>query len=100
MAARKRTDRRTKDRETEKLLVARTKLAALEPGGSPERPEVVQSASVIEPHAESRPCYACGSGTRVEEHRAEAGLRVVAVRCKACGRTRSLYFQLASRTLN
>ena len=100
MATRKRTERRTQDREAQKAVAARAKLASLELGGSPERPEIVQSASVIEPHTESQPCYACGGVVRVQEHRAEHGLRVVTVRCKDCGRARDVFYRLAARTLN
>lgn len=100
MAVRKRTTRRAEDREAKKLAAARLELARLEPGGSAERPETVTSASVIEPHAEGQPCYACGGPVRVLDHRAEAGLRVVHVRCRRCGRAREIYFKLRERTLN
>lgn len=100
MATRKRTDRRTLDREAEKAVAVRRKLAELELGGNAERPEIVQSASVVEPHAESQPCYACGGAVCVLEHRAQAGLRALSVRCKNCGRARDVFFRLAARTLN
>jgi hypothetical protein len=100
MATRKRTERRTQDRDAQKVVLARAKLASLELGGSPARPQIVQSASVIEPHAESQSCYACGGSVRVMEHRAEAGLRIVSVRCKNCGRARDVFFELVARTLN
>lgn len=100
MATRKRTERRAQDREAQKAVQDRHKLATLEVGGSAERPEIVQSASVIEPHAESQPCYACGGAVRVLEHRAESGLRIVSVRCKDCGRTRDVFFKLLARLLN
>ncbi len=100
MATRKRTQRRTQDRDAQKAVAARAKLASLEVGGSQERPEIVQSASVIEPHSESQPCYACAGVVRVLEHRAEAGLRVVSVRCKNCGRAREVFYRLVARTLN
>lgn len=100
MAARKRTERRQLQRDAQKLLEARAKLAALQEGGSQERPETVQSASVIEPHAEAKPCFACDGAVRVLDHRAEAGLRIVTVQCKACGRARELFYRLAARVLN
>ena len=100
MATRKRTLQRAQDREAEKAVAARQKLASLEVGGSAERPESVQSACVIEPHAESRSCYACGGSVRVLEHQAVSGLRVVSVRCKDCGRARDVFFRRAARTLN
>lgn len=100
MVARKRTQRRQDQREAQKLIEARAKLARLEAGGAPEHPETVQSASVIEPHAEARPCFACGATTRVQDHRAEQGLRIVSVQCKSCGRARELFYRLAARVLN
>lgn len=78
------------------------RLAAMEPGGGPERPIEVASASVIEPHAASLPCAACGEvGVRVEEHAAVTTdgarrLRVVHVRCPRCGAARPLYFRIGS----
>lgn len=70
-------------------------LSALEAGGAADRPITVVSASVIEPHAASIPCAACGESVRVEEHRAESSLRVVRVRCARCGVARDLFFQIA-----
>jgi DNA-directed RNA polymerase subunit M/transcription elongation factor TFIIS len=82
-------------------------LAALEPGGAPDRPIEVTSASTIEPHATSMICAACGnSGVRVEEHVAltiEATdreparrLRVVHVLCPRCGTRRGVYFRIGT----
>lgn len=80
-----------------KTAEAALKLAALEPGGAADRPIVVTSASVIEPHAAGQPCVACGAGVRVEEHVAAPtlGLRVVKIRCPRCGVARELYFRIA-----
>lgn len=100
MAARKRTIRREQERDARKLLEARAKLAALQTGGNPDDPEIVASASVIEPHAEREPCFACGGAVRVRDHRAERALRIVSVACKVCGRSRELFFRLRERTLN
>ncbi|MCA9585527.1 MAG: hypothetical protein KC657_09230 [Myxococcales bacterium] len=102
MAKRARTIRREAERATDKLRQARMKLAALEPGGSPARPIELVSASVIEPHAASMPCAACGGTVRVDTHEARtfgAGdapkrVRVVHVRCVACGTERDVYFSL------
>jgi hypothetical protein len=97
--ARARTDRRTAERAAVKLAEARLKLAALEAGGSPDRPIEVTSASVVEPHAASLPCVACGQNTRVEEHVAittPRPLRVARVRCARCGTRRDIYFRLGS----
>src|SRR5689334_697049 len=61
MAKRARTERREAARDAVKMAVARMKLAALEPGGAEDRPIEVTSASIIEPHASSMICPACGN---------------------------------------
>jgi hypothetical protein len=97
MAKRARTERREMEREAQKIARARMKLALLEPGGSPARPIEVSSASVIEPHASSLPCPACGAqGVRVEEHAAEQGIRVTRVRCARCGARREIWFRIGT----
>lgn len=94
---RARTERRERERALAKLAHARTRLAALEAGGAPERPIEVASASVVEVHAASLPCAACGElGVRVEEHVAEQGLRAARVRCPRCGYARSVWFRLGT----
>jgi hypothetical protein len=94
-----RTVRRTLARDYGKLADARVKLAALETGGSPERPMEVESASVIEPHALSMPCLRCEGTLRLEEHAATtndgARLRVVRMRCALCGTRREVWFRIA-----
>lgn len=107
MAKRSRTERREADREAAKLARARVKLASLEPGGAPDRPLEVTSASIIEPHASSMACASCGApNVRVEEHvaltlPAEGGeparrLRVVSVICPRCGARRQVYFRIGT----
>ena len=97
---RARTVLRERARASEKLYEARQKLAALEPGGSPERPLAVSSASVVESRAEAAPCLRCEGPVRCDEHTTlatERGLlRVVHVRCPACGAKRTMYLQIAS----
>jgi hypothetical protein len=109
MAKRSRTERREREREAQKLARARVKLADLEPGGAADRPIEVASASVIEPHALSMPCAACGTASiRVDEHIAvtvgEAGderrLRVVRARCATCGHRRDVYFRIGTTLAN
>ena len=92
---RARTERREAVRGAVKDAKAGLKLSALEAGGAADRPITVTSSSVIEPHAASIPCAACGAGVRVDEHRAEANLRVVSVRCTQCGVKRDLFFRIA-----
>jgi hypothetical protein len=107
MAKRSRTERREAARDAVKLARARTKLASLEPGGAPDRPIEVSSASIIEPHASGMECVACAaSAVRVEEHVArtlpEEGslpvrrLRVVTVRCPRCGARRDVFFRIGT----
>ena len=99
MGKRSRTERREAEREAAKLTRTRMKLAALEPGGHPERPIEVASASIIEPHAASMPCAACGEqGLRVEEHAADLPrrLRVVHVLCQRCGTRREVFFRIGT----
>lgn len=108
-AKRSRTERREADRSAVKLAEARLKLAALESGGSPERPIDVSSASIVEPHAAGLECAACGGPTRVLEHSAVTipdasgsprALRVVHVRCTRCGVERNIYFRLGTLLAN
>jgi hypothetical protein len=107
MAKRSRTERREAERDAAKLARARMKLAALEPGGGPDRPIEVTSASIIEPHASSMPCAACGAqALRVEEHVAVTvggegtdptrRLRVVHVICRKCGTRREVFFRIGT----
>ncbi|MBX3221284.1 MAG: hypothetical protein KF795_12245 [Labilithrix sp.] len=104
-AKRARTERREAQRAGVKLAEARLSLAALEAGGSPERPIEVTSASVVEAHAVGLGCAACGGSTRVEEHTAVTipgaggvprALRVARVRCARCGVARDVYFRLGT----
>jgi hypothetical protein len=99
VAKRARTERRAAERAQEKVVRAREKLASLEPGGAPERPIDVTTASVIEPHARSLGCARCGEQpVRVAEHEAhrEGGrhLRLVRVACPRCGAERGIYFRI------
>ncbi len=101
MAKRARAERRLAEREAEKLARARLRLAALEAGGSPERPIELASASVVEPHASSLPCAACGaSGVRVEDHSVRTStdggglVRAVRLYCPRCGVRRDVFFRI------
>lgn len=107
MAKRARAERRQAERDAAKLARTRIKLAALEAGGGVDRPIEVTSASIIEPHASSMPCAACGAqGLRVDEHAAltvvvEGGeaarrLRVVHVHCPRCGTRRDVFFRIGT----
>lgn len=107
MAAKKksaRSERRSLEREVEKQLERKDKLAELSPGGAPERAIAVETASLVEPLARSTPCARCGAAVRVGEHavRVVAGrsLRVVGVACSACGSERELFYVIAPRVLH
>ena len=93
-----RKDRRAAAREREKLVRDIERLARLEPGGSPQRPFVIDSPAVVEVRAVAKPCPLCEGPLRLDEHAAEeidgVRLRVASVTCTLCGVRRSLYFHL------
>jgi hypothetical protein len=101
-----RSIRREVARAATKLAKSRLTLASIEPGGAPERPIEVASASVVEAHARGLPCAACAAlGVRVEEHSAVAFddtagrprvLRAARVYCPQCGLRRDVYFRIGS----
>ncbi len=72
----------------------RLRLAALEPGGAPDRPIEVVTASLVEPKARALPCAACGETVRLEDHTAHtidgAALRLAApcAGTRACSTSR------------
>jgi ribosomal protein S27AE len=96
---RARTERRLDERAQEKLARDREKLAHLEPGGSPERPVPLDSASQVEVHARSLTCTRCGSDLRLDEHAAltmgDQRLRVARLTCPRCGVKREAWFRIA-----
>lgn len=84
-----------------KLVRDRERLAALEVGGSPERPIPVDSAAVVEVRVRSLACPQCVGEYKVIDHRAPAsGLRQVHVTCTRCGVSRELWFRLVSHEPN
>ena len=89
-----RTARRAAERSARQLVRDREKVAAASAGGSPERPIGVESSSVIEVRARATPCPQCAGELRVGEHRSEAGLRAVDVRCTRCHVARTLWFRI------
>lgn len=95
---RARTERRARERDARQLVRDRQKLAALEPGGAPERPIEVVSAAVIAVRARATPCPLCGGALRLEDETAgtQAGRLVhgAHVRCAACGVARTLWFHV------
>jgi DNA-directed RNA polymerase subunit M/transcription elongation factor TFIIS len=91
-------------RSDAKVADAREKLALLEPGGTPERPIVIESASLVEVRAESMTCLRCEGRLDCKEHLAEeidgAALRVARMQCRACGARRVVYFRIQTTLLN
>jgi hypothetical protein len=99
MTKRERTKRREVMRGLEKLADAREKLAALEPGGTPERPLEVESASQIEIRAQALPCLRCEGELKLHEHRsivhAKGGpLREIELVCKTCSAHRLVWYRV------
>lgn len=96
--------RRDLERKTEKLSRDLDRLAALAPGGAPDRPIELASASQVEVHARSIPCARCQGEVRIEAHTAETisadRLRVVRVVCTMCRSQRALYFRVGTPPLN
>lgn len=99
-----RTQRRQRVRALEKLTVKREALARHEPGGAPERPISVQSASEITANARNRSCPLCDGTLRVLDHRATTvqgrRLRIVEVQCEGCSHRREIYYEVAERLLS
>jgi len=99
-----RTSARAMARAQQRLIADREKLFLLEPGGTPEHPREVGSASAIEPEARSTRCPTCTGDLVVDEHVAvtERGMRLrdVRVRCRHCGKRRSLWFKITTLAPN
>lgn len=95
-----RASRRALVRTNEKLARDLERLWRVSPGGSPERPIELVSASQVEIQASSTLCPLCEGALRVEEHAAvtvgASRLRVARVICLVCGVRRSIYFRLGS----
>lgn len=101
---RARTLTRQAARALDKLSSQRTRLAALEPGGSPTNPIGVESSAVIESKASRTPCLKCDEPQSVESHEAVvvAGrrLRQVSLRCKRCSFALTQWYRIEGALLN
>jgi hypothetical protein len=96
-----RTERRVRERAARGLVRDRERLAALEPGGSAERPLAIDTPAVIDPRVGSMRCPQCGGEYQIKEHAApQAGLRRVDVTCRLCHVSRSIWFRLSSSAAN
>ena len=104
MGPRGRTERRARGRLHEKLVRDLERLARLQPGGSPERPIVIDSPAVVDIRAVAKPCPLCEGPLKLEEHAADeidgTRLRIATVACTQCGLRRKLYFRLEEAVLN
>lgn len=96
---RARTQRRSAERARQKEVEVRRKLFQASEGGTPDRPILVSSASVIEARARDLLCPVCGGQTSIRQHEAvRTGvkrLRKIERTCMACGEASTLYFELA-----
>jgi hypothetical protein len=95
---RARTVRREADRRSAAFTRDAERLFTLEPGGAPERPIAVDSASIVESRSTATVCPRCGATHRVDEHVAVSiggvRLREAKLVCRNCGSRRSLWFRL------
>lgn len=91
-------------RAARKLIADRERLAALEPGGSAERPLEVPSASVVESRALDLGCLHCEGPPRVQAQDAvkvdERVLRRVRMACPRCGSEREVWVRIVGRDLH
>ncbi len=99
-----RRDRRAQARAREKLARELEELARLEPGGTPEQPQMIDSPVLVDTRAVAKPCPLCGSPLRLDAHTAEVvngvRLRVASVACTVCGTRRAIYFRLDEPSLH
>lgn len=96
---RPRRKRREQEREIRKR-VRRTEQAARDlPGGSPDLPIDVASASVVEGAARATPCIQCGGDLELRGDGATSTgrgvLREIALVCRRCHAPRTLWFRIA-----
>jgi hypothetical protein len=97
---RARTERRQRERAARQLVRDQQRLAALEPGGAPDRPIPVPSSSVIPVRARAQPCPLCGGSLRLDDETAEsATLRATHMSCMRCGVARRLWFVISGPPL-
>ena len=99
-----RRTRRASARAQAKLVRDRERLARLAPGGTPERPIVVDSPTQVEVIAGATACPQCEGTLRLTEHAAEtvAGMRLRVARlvCTACRAPRVIWFRLAEAAIH
>jgi hypothetical protein len=98
---RPRRQQREKQRALRKSVRQLERLAAELPGGSPERPIDVASASVVDTKARAVPCVQCEAiemelrGDRATST-ARGVLRELAMICRQCHAARAVWFRVAT----
>ena len=98
---RPRRQQREQQRALRKSVRQLERLAAELPGGSPERPIDVASASVVETKARAIPCVQCDAiemelrGDRATST-ARGVLRELALVCRQCHVARAVWFRVAT----
>jgi hypothetical protein len=96
---RPRVERREKERNVQKDIRDRKRLARSLPGGMPEHPIAVDTPAVIEIRAGATPCPLCGGELEVLSHdavtRNGVDLRVARCKCRLCHEPRDIWFKLA-----
>jgi hypothetical protein len=99
-----RKKQREQARALRKLVRRTEELAGELPGGSPERPIDVASASVVEAKARATPCIQCSGALDITGDRATSTargvLREVALACRQCHAPRTLWFRVAPAATN
>lgn len=93
-----RAKRRQLERVVRKSEATVDRVLGMLPGGAPENPIDVESASVIDTRAVRDPCPKCAGDSELVEHLAtiveQRRLREARVRCRQCGKERSVWFAL------
>jgi len=99
-----RRTQRERQRALRKLVRQTEALADDLPGGSPEQPIDVTSASVVEGKARRTPCIQCDGELDVRGDRATSTargiLREISVVCRQCHVARTLWFRIAPGAAN
>jgi len=106
-APRPRTLRRAAANDVRKLGRKLDRLEEELPGGSPSRPVVVTSASVVEVRARAERCLVCEGELTLRAHEAERSapatrgqIRRVDLTCASCRRPRSLWLRIEPPAAN
>ena len=102
--SRPRTARRAAAQLSRRAVEKIERLGTHLPGGAPQQPLRVTSASVVEIRARATRCLVCEGELELRGHVSEAGdpgdLRRVELSCRACGRARRLWFRIEPPVAN